>query len=164
MKGRGDLRSEETSHDIASQSTDRMDSEDVKRVIDTKHILELSGEVASNGSNTANDDRAPDRNESRGRRNSDQASNGARAETDCGPLAIKSVVHEAPHERTGRGSEVGDYASRHCAQVRRKRRASIETEPANPEEDSAKDDMCHIVRPVWQTVNIVVASALAKHE
>lgn len=59
---------------------------------------------------------------------------------------------------------MGDNAGHDGAQVGGERTAAVEAEPANPEEDGAKDDVGDVVRTVGQAAGVVVAGALAEHQ
>ena len=99
--------------------------------------------------------------ESRRRRDSDEASNGTRAETDRRPLALEAVVPEHPGEAANARREVGDDARLRRAEVRRKGGAAVEPEPAKPEEDRAEHDVGRIVGLVGEAFS-AVAPTLAE--
>ena len=99
--------------------------------------------------------------ESRRRRDSDEASNGTRAEADRRPLALEAVVPEHPGEATDARSEVGDDARLRRAEVRSERRAAVEPEPAEPEEDRAEHDVGRVVGLVRQALS-AISAALAE--
>lgn len=49
-------RSKQTSKKVSNNSTDSVDGEYVERVVNSKRILKLGGEVASNGADNTEDD------------------------------------------------------------------------------------------------------------
>lgn len=94
------------------------------------------------------DDRSPRRNETRTRGNGDKASNDTGAESYSGPFLLKTIIENTPSDTTDTSSEVGDHGGHDGAEVGSESRTGVESEPANPEEDSANDDVCDVVRAV----------------
>lgn len=66
---REDLRSEESSQDVAYETANSVLSEDIQRIVDTDQILKLGSEIAGTGSDNTKDDRGPSGDVSRRRRN-----------------------------------------------------------------------------------------------
>lgn len=137
---------------------------DIKAIVDLEPELDLGRQVAHNSANDTVDDGRPGGNETRGGSDSDKASNSTTAEANCTPLPLNTVVHQAPGETTNAGSNVGDNTGHNSTQVRSERTTAVETEPADPEEDGAEDDMGDVVRAVREAMAVVVPGALAKHE
>lgn len=163
---------------------------DIKALVNVDPELDLGSQVASNTSDNTKDDSSPGGNETGSRSDGNKSlripksapkkshvrekqkqkedcntySNGSTAESDGTPLALKTVVHQAPGDATNTSCEVGHDASHDSAQVRSKSTTTIETEPANPKEDSAENDVRHIVWPVWQAVDLVVTNTLSEHK
>ena len=73
----------------------------------------------------------------------------------------RSTHPKHPGNTTDRGSKVGNDASLNSAEVGRKSRSTIETEPAEPEEHCSKDDVGCVVRLVRKTFS-AIAAALAE--
>ena len=119
---------------------------------------EVSKHVSESGRQRAQRTRAD---ESRRRRDSDEASNGTRAEPDRRPLALEAVVPEHPSEAADARREVGDDARLRCAEVRCEGRAAVEAEPAEPEEDRAQHDIGRVVGLVRQAL-CAIPAALAE--
>ena len=94
-------------------------------------------------------------------RNRDKTRDGTRAETDCGPLALETVVPEHPGQTADAGSEVGDDASLGGTEVGAERGSAIEAEPSEPEEDRAENDVGRVVGLVRKALG-TVATALAE--
>lgn len=91
-------------------------------------------------------------------------SNSSAAETNRAPLPLEAVIHQAPREATDAGRNVSDDASHHSAQVRSQGAASIKAEPPDPQEDRSEDDVCNVVRPVGEALDLGVTVALAQHD
>ena len=89
------------------------------------------------------------------RSDGDKTRNSSRAETNSRPLALKTVIPEHPSQTANAGSKVGDNACLGCAQVRGEGRATIEAEPAEPEEGRAQNNVGRIVRLVGEACGII---------
>lgn len=139
-------------------------AEDIERVVDFDHILELGGIIAADGADDTEDDGGPGGHETRSRSDSDQARDGARAETDGRPLLVEAVIEEHPGNATDGGSEMGHDAGHDGTHVGGERRAAVEAEPADPEEDRAEHDVGDVVGSVGEAVGVRVAGALAEHD
>ena len=127
-------------------------------------IKETGKTYVSAGStdNTVNDG-GPGWDESGTRSDGDKTSNDTRAETDSGPLAFKTIIQDTPCDTSDAGSQVGDYSSHDSTHVGSKSGTSVETEPTNPEEDSADDNVSNVVWAVVQFMSTVSAT-LAQHD
>lgn len=140
-----------------------MDGKDIESVINSKEELELSSVVACNGTNHTEDESSPGSDESRAGGDGNKTSNDTRAETDGRPLAFQSVVHQTPGHTSNGGSQVSDNGSHNRTQVGRESRAGVESEPADPQEHGADDNVGDIVRAVVELVGSV-ATTLAQHQ
>jgi len=127
-------------------ASDTVLSEHIHRVIDLDPVLDLSGEVGNNASGDAEDDGSPGSEETGGRGGSDKARNETGAPTDHRPLARQAPIKENPSHGTEDTSKVGVPAGHRSAEVGAERRAAVECEPAEPQEDSAESDERHVVR------------------
>lgn len=117
IKMRYVVGSKEGSQDVADETTNTVDSENVKSVVASQEVLQLCSVVASNTTNDTEDDSGPGRDISGSRGNSDQSGNDTRAETHGGPLALKTVVDQAPGNATSARCNVGADSSHDSAEV-----------------------------------------------
>ena len=159
-----DSRSEDTGQDVANHTTNTVDGEDVKSIVNTNQELELGGEVAADTADDTNNNGTVSGDEAGGRGNTNEARNGTGAEADGAPLLLKTVVEEDPGKTTHAGRQVGDVASEDGLEVHAERGTTVEAEPTNPQEDGAENNVSDVVRAVRKTVVLVVASALAEHQ
>lgn len=157
------LRSKETGKEVANQTANSVDSKDIQSIVNAEQELQLGGIVAGNGTDHTKDEGSPRSNKARAGGNSDQTGNNTRAETDSGPLALQTVVEQTPGNTADRGSKVGYNGSHDSTQVSRQRRASVEAEPSNPEEDGSNNDMSDVVGTVVELVS-AVPTTLAQHQ
>lgn len=141
-----------------------MDGEDIERIVNVEEVLDLRGEVTGDGTDDTEDDGGPGWDESSGRSDGNETSDGTGAESDSGPLAVESVIHESPCDTTGGSCSVSDEAGHDSADVGSKSRATVESEPANPQEDRAEDDVSNVVRTVWESSSRAISRALAEHD
>lgn len=140
-----------------------MHGKDIESIINAEDELKLSSIVACNSTDDTEDESSPGSDESRAGSNSNKASNDTRAEANSGPLALQSVVHQTPGHTSNGGSKVSDNGSHNGTEVGSESRASIESEPADPEEHSADDNVSYIVRAVVKLVG-AVAATLTQHQ
>lgn len=159
-----DLRSKERGQEVADDSTDSVLAEDIERIVDPEHVLQLRGVIAADGAYDTEDNGRPGGHKTRGGSDSDQARDRTRAETDGGPLFVETVIEENPGYASNGSSEMGNDARHDGAHVGGERRATVEAEPSYPEEHRAENDMGDIVGSVWEAVGIGVAGAFAKHD
>src|ERR1700683_2059410 len=80
--------------------------------------------------------------------NGDKTGDSTRAKTDSGPFLLKAIIPEHPCDTTHTSSQVGDDAGLRSAEIGGERRSAIETEPPEPEEYRAQDDIARVVRLV----------------
>ena len=128
----GNLRGEEASQDIAGETSDGVDGENVERIVDSEQELDLGAVVASRCANNAKDYSRPGGNETGARGDGDEASNDAGAESNGRPLLLKPIVQQTPCDSTDRGSQVGHNGGHDGAQVGGKGRAGVKAEPTHP--------------------------------
>ena len=141
-----------------------MDSEDVKRLIDSNEELELGSEVAADTADDTNDQSTPGRDETSTRSDGNETRDGTRAEANSRPLLLQTVVEEGPGQTGHGGSQVGVVAGHDGTEVNTQGRATVKAEPANPQEDGADDDVGDVVGPPGHTGMLGVAGALAEHD
>lgn len=161
---RQDLRCENAGQQVTDNTTNTVDSEDIQSLINTHHKLELSGKVATDATNDTEDDGSPGGDVTSGGRDGHETRNSAGAETNHGPLLLQTVVEQDPGDAADGSSEVRDDASHDGAHVGGERRAAVEAEPADPQEDGAEDDVGDVVRAVRQAGGLGVAGSLADHD
>lgn len=159
----GGIRSKETSEEVSNDTSDTVNSIDIKSIINAHEILELGTVVASSGADNTEDNSGPSRDETRSRSDGDETRNDTRAETDGGPLLFESVVEETPGNTSNRSCQVGDNTGHDGAEVSTQSRTSVESEPSDPEKHSTDDNMGDIVRTVVEFVR-TVATTLAEHQ
>ena len=154
---------EESGEDVADQSSNGVDREDVKGVINFEEELELRSIVGTGGSYNTIDDRCPSRHETRPRSDCDGAGDNTRAEPNRGPLLLKTIVEDTPSNTTSTSSQIGNDCCHDGAHIGGKGRTSIESKPTNPEENGSNDDVSDIVGAVIEFMSTVTA-ALAQHD
>jgi len=76
------LRSEEGGHEVTSNATNTVDGEDIERVVDVDQVLDLSGEIAHDGTNNTEYDGGPSWDVTGGWGNGDEAGDDTGAETN----------------------------------------------------------------------------------
>jgi len=108
---------EETGEDIADETANGVDGEDIESIVNSEEELELGGIVGTSGANDTEDHCCPSGHETGTRSDGHKTGNDTRAETDGGPFAFKTVVHHAPGDTTNAGCEVGHNGCHHGAQV-----------------------------------------------
>ena len=123
--------------------------------------LELGRPVASGATKNTESDGSGSTDESRAGSDSDETSDGARAEANRRPLALKTVVPEHPSETAYASREVRHDARLGRTQVCGEGGAAVEAKPAKPEEDGAQDNVGSVVRLVREALG-AVAPALAE--
>lgn len=156
------LRSEEGGQDVTDETANAMHSEDVKSIVAAKEVLQLGRVIASDSTNSAENNRRPSWNVTRSRSNGDQASDNARAETNRRPLALQTIVNEAPGDTANASSKVCAQGGHDRAQVRRKGRSCIEPEPSNPQENGTDNNVGYVVWAIVQLLGTMTAT-LAQH-
>lgn len=132
-----DIRSKDTSQQVADNTSDTVLSKHIERLINTQKELELSSKVAADTADNTKDESRPGRDVTRSRGDGDKTSNGTRAEADGAPLPLQPVIEQDPSQATDACSNVSDDAGHDGAEVGGQGAAAIETEPADPEEHGA---------------------------
>ena len=140
-----------------------MHRKDIQSIINADEEFEFGGVVASSSANNAENNSRPSWNVTRPWCDRDEACDNSGAEADRGPFPFESVVKDTPGNASDRSSQVGDDRGHDRAQIRTQCRTSIESEPSNPEEDGADNDVGDIVRPEVEFMGAVSAS-LAEHQ
>lgn len=120
--------------------------------------LTLSAKVAGDTSNNTKDDRGPRVEETRGRGSSNKTGDGTRAPADHGPLTGQTEIEKAPGHGGEHGSKARVPAGHGSTEVGTKGRATVESEPTEPEEDGAESDERDVVRTEVHH-HLLVASA-----
>lgn len=87
-----DLRCKECSQKISDDTAHTVLSEYIKGVVNVDEILDLSCVIAGYGTHDTKDDGRPRGDVSRGWCNGNESGDGTRAESDRGPLLLKSVI------------------------------------------------------------------------
>lgn len=77
----------------------------------------------------------------KGSHNRDESHDGSSAEPNGAPLLLEAVIHEHPRQTTHRTSEVRVDDREGRLDVGRERGTAVESEPADPEEDGAEEDV-----------------------
>lgn len=163
VKVRNVVSSKETSKEVPDETTNTVNSINIKSIINAHDVLELGTVVASSSTDDTKDHGGPGWDVTRGRSNGDETSNDTRAETDSRPLLLESVVENTPGDTSDRSSQVGDNSGHDGAEVGAQGRTGVETEPADPEEDGTDDDVSDVVRAVVEFVSSVTTT-LAEHQ
>jgi len=160
----GHVRGEETGQQVANNATNTVLGEHIEGLIDAKEELDLGAKVASDGANNTKDNSSPWRNETRARGNGNKTSNNTGAKANGTPLPLKTIVEKAPGKATDTSRNVGHNTGHDSTHVGSQGTTTVEAEPANPEEDSSENNVGDVVGAIGKTVDLGVASALAKHE
>lgn len=163
MKKKEDLRSKETGEEVSDDTTDTVDSIDIKRIVNTQDILELGTVVASSSTDNTKDNSGPGWDETRSRSNGNETSNNTGAETDGGPLLLESVVKKTPGDTSNGSGQVGHNGGHDSAEVSTQGRTGVESEPSDPEENGTNDNVGDVVRAVVELVS-TVTTTLAEHQ
>ena len=145
---------EEGGEDVADQTADGVLGEDIERVVDAQHELQLRGVVCACCANDAVDDGGPGGHEARAGCDGYKACYDAGAEAHGGPFALEAVVEHAPGDSADAGGEVGYDCGHHGSHVGCEGGTGVEAEPTDPEEDSADDDVCDIVGTIIELVSL----------
>lgn len=135
-----DTVEEETDH-----AGDTVLGEDIHGIVNLDPVLDLGGEIADDSRRDTEHDGCPERDETRGRGGSDESGNGTRAPADHGPLASEAPVEEHPGHGAEHGGDGTVPACVDGTEVGAKGRATVESEPAEPEEDGAESDERDVV-------------------
>jgi len=155
--GDGSL-SKEAGADVADDTTNGVSSEDIEAIIVVKEELELGCPIASSATKDTKGNSSGGADESRAGSDGNETGDGSGAEADNRPLPLKTPIPEHPGKTADGSSEVGDDASLDSAQVGTESRSSVESEPSEPEEDSAKDNVGGVMGLVGKTLSSVSAA------
>jgi len=139
------IGSEEGVEEQPDDSADAVFSPHVERVIDSNQELNLGSKIAAYAGDNTQDNAGPGRDKSGGRRGGDKSRDSARAPADEGPLLGEAVIEEAPSHGRKHGSQARVPAGHGSAEVGAKGRATVESQPAEPEEDGAEGDEGDVV-------------------
>lgn len=159
-----DLRSKDTGENVANDTANTVDSKDIEGLVDADEELELGGEVAADTADDADDEGTPGGDEASGRGDGNEAGDGAGAEANGGPLTLQAEIEQYPGQGGHGGGELGVVAGHDGADVHAQGGTAVETEPADPEEDGAKDDVGDIVGAPGHTGVLRVARTLSEHQ
>lgn len=157
------VRGKDTSQQVSDDSSNTVLSEDIEGVVNVDEELELGGVVACGSSDNTVDNSGPWWDVSRSWSDGDETSDDTGAETNSGPLLLKTVIEQAPGDSTDGSSNVGNQASHNSTDVGSTGRSTVESEPSNPEENGTEDNVGDVVWAVVEFVSAVSAS-LSKHE
>ena len=111
-----------------------------------KKKLTLSAKVASYASNDAEGDGSPRGNEAGSRSGSNKTRNTTGAPADHGPLLSQTEIEETPSHSGEHGGQAGVPAGHGSTKVSTEGGATVEAEPAEPEEASSEGDEGDVVR------------------
>ncbi|KAI3476989.1 hypothetical protein L1887_61419 [Cichorium endivia] len=154
---------EEGSKNVANHTADTVCRKDVERIVVAEQVLEARGKVAGGTADDTEGNGSGSAHVTGSGRDGHETRDGAGAEADGGPLALEPPVPEHPGECTDRRGDLGDHHGLHGTQVGAERRAAVEAEPAEPEEDGAEDAVADVVRAVRQLLRAVTL-ALAQED
>jgi hypothetical protein len=130
----------------------------IETIVVTEEELELRSEVANRTSNNTEQDRGRATDEARRGGDRDKARDRAGAEADGRPLALETPIPEHPGEATDGRREVCHDARGRRTKVRGQGRATVEADPAEPEEHRAENDVRRVVRLVREALRAVTAA------
>ena len=121
-----------TGKQVANGTTDSVEGEDIKRVINSNDELQFGGVVGGDSTDNTVDDGGPGSNITGAGSDGNETSNGTRAETDGAPLLLKTVVKKNPGNTTSSSGKVGDEAGHDSTDVHAQGGTTVEAEPADP--------------------------------
>ena len=139
-------RSEEGVEEETDDAADSVLGKHIERVVDADEELDLGAKVAGDTRDDTENDAGPRVDEARGRGGGDESRDAARAPADHGPLAGEAVVEDAPCHGSKHGGETRVPAGHDSTEVGAKGRATVETQPAEPQEDGTQGDEGDVVR------------------
>lgn len=149
---------EQCSHDAADDTANSVRCEHVEGLVDADEELDLGSKVTPDTSDETDRDGGRGTDVSGSGGDTDKTRDRTRAKTDGGELSLESPVEQHPGDTTDRSSEVGNDTSLDGAEVGGKSGSTVETKPAEPEEDGAKDDKGSVVGLVCETLGAVASS------
>jgi len=150
--------SEKGSHHGSNHSTDTVRGKDVKSLVNTEEELELGCEITSGSSDESDSDSGRSTDETSSGSDTDETSDSSGAESDNRPLSFKSVIPKHPGKTTDRGGKVGNDTSHTSSHVGTESGSTVESEPAEPKEDCAENDIGSVVGLVGESLGSVSPS------
>ncbi len=140
------IGSEEGVEDQTDNAADSVFSEHIEGVVNANEELELGAKIASNAGDNTESNAGPWGDETGGRSGGDETRDSAGTPADERPLLGEAVIEQAPSHGGKHGSQARVPASHGSAEVGAESRATVEAEPAEPEEDGAKSNERNVVR------------------
>lgn len=132
---------EDACQEGADHAADAVELEDVEALVDAEPLVDILHESADGRGQEPDQRRGPDLHVTRRGRDANEAGDGTFAGTDHTEAAASTdVVHSDPSDDTGRRSSVSVEGSVEGADRAVERRATVEAEPAEPDEDGAQED------------------------
>lgn len=124
-----------------------MQLEDIHALVNSQPRVDVLHQGAAHSGEEANDHGDPGAHVASGRGNTDQASDGTLTGTNNAeaPLVL-DVINDAPADNASRGSGVGVEDDQHSTDRHAERGATVEAEPAEPDENGAEEDKRDVVR------------------
>ena len=127
-------------------------------LVDTEQELELGSEITSGTSDESDSDSGGSTDETSSGSDTDETSDSSGAESDNRPLSFKSVIPKHPGETTDRSGKVGNDTSHTGSHVCAESGSPVETEPTEPKEDCAENDIGGVVGLVGESLGSVSPS------
>ena len=87
---------EESGEDVAGETSNGVNGENIQSIVDTNKELELRGIIARSGADDAEDYRGPHRNVTGPRGDANKTSDDTRTEAHSRPLALQTVIQQTP--------------------------------------------------------------------
>ena len=140
-----------------------MRGKDIESLVDTEQELELGSEITSGTSDETDSDGGGSSDETGSGGDTNETSDSTRAKSDDRPFPLESVIPQHPGDTSYRCSEIGDDTSHGGSKVGTESGTTVETEPTEPKEDCAEDDIGGVVRLVGESFS-PVSSSLAEVE
>lgn len=136
---------EEGVENKTDDTTDGVFGEHIESIINAEVELDLGAKVAGNASNDTKQNTGPGSDDTGSGSGGDEARDGAGAPADERPLLGKAEIEKAPSHGGEHGSQAGVPAGHGSAEVGAESRAAVETEPSEPEKDSAESNERDVV-------------------
>lgn len=136
---------EEAVENESDDATDGVFSEHIESVVNSNIELDFGAKVASDASNDTENDAGPGSDDTGSGSSSNETRDSTRAPADERPLLGKAVIEKAPSHSGEHGSQAGVPAGHGSTKVSTEGRATVETEPAEPEEYGADGDERNVV-------------------
>jgi hypothetical protein len=128
------------------------------RIVDPHRDLEPGGQVGTRSSDETDERRSGGADEPSGRGDGDQSSDGAGTEPNDAPFPLQPEIEDHPDDPSDGPGEVGVERCHGCLQVGGKGATGVETEPSDPEEHCAEDDVTDVVGFVENSFGPVATS------